>query len=110
MSDVTMASIHELADHSMDNEGPDFDSTRNIEAPIYSAVVQQMRNRQTEQANPLQLSRTPPVKAANLEQVKTTPRSVARRPIKIVAPAEPKNGLSALAAPFVPSGKCITDL
>lgn len=90
----------------MDNEDiPPFDGTPNTQAPTYSAVAQQVRLRQIQQAISFEIPRTPPMKAVNVEQLTITPRSVPRRPIKIVAPTEPKNGLSALAAPFVPSSK-----
>ena len=84
-------------------------NTTNIGTSVASGIARQLDVRQRVQMSPLEPPRTPPWNAASLEQFNTTPRSNFRRPIRIVSPDEPRNGLSALAPPFVPWGRYVMD-
>ena len=82
----------------------------NVGTSVATAIARKLEIRQRIQMTALELPRTPPLRAAYLEQLKTTPRSYPRRPIRIVSPGESRNGLSALAAPFVPWGRNVVSL
>ena len=82
-------------------------NTTNIGTSVTSRTARQSEVRQRVQMNPLEPPRTPPWSAENLEQLNTTPRSNFRRPVRIVSPDEPRNGLSALATPFTPWGRYV---
>lgn len=100
------------ADRGMDiGDIPPFHGNiTNVGTSVASAITRKIEIRQRVQMTPLELPRTPPLKAANLEQLNTTPRSNSRRAIRIVSPYESRNGLSALAAPFVPWGRYVISL
>lgn len=84
-----------------------YNSSSRSEAPTITSITKEIGLRHGHQLSFIEDPRTPPLRHAEVEQLKATPRSKGKRAIDIVAPVEQKTGLSALARPFKPRRKCL---